>query len=468
MKKGHFILTAAVIVSLAGIGISTAAMTFSAKSDMEEEIKDHGMLKAGITKSASVSFGVAEQTLTLDISALTGEPSSALQIEEVLVSAGQQVKKGTALFRVNADSVQNIRTILQKEILDTNKACEVLEARQKELRMLASQSDDNNVIDGKYAGIIYDNRCNELQNKVDEAKEAVDDKQNQINENLLELTQKQQELVEAQKYLKEAESAVLENYDCRYQNAYYYTVYEKTRKTAENMVDQLEEQIEIFTKKNESLLYEVDEALRAYHQIALDLEKEELAAKRDYDTMLHTSETASEWYAIQMTSLDHDLQKARERYQTALRNIHQFDAAIVRGQVLSGYNGIVSEILVEAGDTVSKNDSLITLYDKEALTMNVFVQETDYLAVNQKENVDISFADAPDQMYEGRITKVTHKNPYYIVTVTIQGDVSGISEGMKGDVTFSQSVFDNSSYNDVYFSYIGEKKNGRSKGGKLA
>lgn len=443
MKKNHFILTAAVIVSLTGIGISTAAMTFSAKSDMEEENIDHGTLAAGITKSASVSIGVAEQTLNLDIGALTGEPSSALQIEEVLVSAGQQVKKGTALFRVNADSVQNIRTILQKEILDTNKACEVLEARQKELRMLASQSDDSSVIDGKYAGIIYNNRCNELQDKVDEARKAVDDKQDQINEDLLELTQKQQELVEAQKYLKEAEAAVLENYDYRYQNAYYYTVYEKTRETAENMVDQLEEQIEILTKKNESLLYEVDEALRAYHQIAQDLEKEELAAKRDYDTMIHTSETASEWYDIQMTSLDQDLQEARERYQTALRNIHQFDASIVRGQVLSGYNGIVSEILVEAGDTVSKNESLVTLYDQEALTMNVFVQETDYLAVNQEENVNISFADAPDQTYEGRITKVSQResdrsleNPYYIVTVTIHGDVSELYEGMKGDVTF--------------------------------
>ena len=63
-----------------------------------------------ITKSAAVSMGVAEQTFDLDI-------SSPLQIEEVLVSAGQQVQKGTVLFRVTEDSVQSVRTALQREIL---------------------------------------------------------------------------------------------------------------------------------------------------------------------------------------------------------------------------------------------------------------------------------------------------------------------------------------------------------------
>lgn len=452
MKKGHFILTAAAIAGIIGIGITVTAMTFSAKNNEEEnaeyhnEAVQHGTLNAGITKTASVSRGVAAQTFDLDIGALTGEPSAALEIEEVFVSEGQQVRKGTALFRVTADSVQNIRKILHQKIFDTNRDCELLEAKQRELRLQASQGYDNNVMDGKYAGMLYDNRCEELQKKADEAKKAVDDKQSQVNDNLLELTQTQQELVKAQKYLREAEIAVSENYDDRYKNAYYYTMYEKTRETAENMVNQLEKRVESLTKKNDALLYEVDEAVRGYHQVLQDLEKEKLTAKMDYDTEIHGSETAPEWYDIQMASLDNALQEASARYQTALRNSRRFNACILHNQVRSSRSGVIADILVEAGSSVSKNDRLVILYDQEAVTMNVILSEADYLAVDQEETVRISFIEYPDQIYEGSITEVSGKaydkdpeNPYYTITVTIQGDVSGLQEGMSGDITFVAS-----------------------------
>ena len=449
MKKGHFILTAVVTVGIIGIGIAAVTMIFSNKNNKEADrlyhdvAAEYGTLTVGITRTAPVSLGVAEQTLDLDIGALPGEVSAALQIEEVLVSEGQQVRKGTALFRVTADSVQEIRTVLQKEILDTNRDCELLEAKQKELRLQASQGYDNNVMDGKYAGMMYKNKCEVLQKRADDAKAAVDDRQNQVNENLLELTQTQQELTRAQKYLKEADAAVSENYDNRYKNAYYYTVYEKTKATAEDMVEQLESQIEDLTKKNESLLYEVDEAVRVYHQIVQDLEKEKLAARMDYDTEIHGSETAPEWYDIQMVRLDNALQEASERYQSALQNIRRFNARIVRNQVLSGQSGVISDIMVEAGNTVSDNDGLVTLYDQEAVTMEVVLSEADYLALDREETVHISFTEYPDQVYIGRITEASNmdygngsEDVCYIVTVNIQGDVSGFYEGMTGDVTF--------------------------------
>ena len=54
--------------------------------------------------------------------------------------------------------------------------------------------------------------------------------------------------------------------------------------------------------------------------------------------------------------------------------------------------------------------------------------------VDQEEPVEIVFAEVPDQIFEGRITKVTDQD--YVVTVTIQGDISGLYDGMTGDVTF--------------------------------
>ncbi|MDE6619606.1 MAG: HlyD family efflux transporter periplasmic adaptor subunit [Lachnospiraceae bacterium] len=449
MKRVHFILTAAIAVGIISIGTALVAQTFSIKKNREDDMAyydaaaEYGTLTVGITKTASVTPTAVEQTFDLDIGTWTDEDSAAPQIEEVLVSAGQQVRKGTALFRVTSDSVQNIRTLLQRELFDADRDCRLLEAKQRELHLLASQESDSEAINAKYADVMYSNKCAALQKRADDAKGAVDEKQNQVNETLLELTQTQEELAAAQKYLKEAEAAVSENYDNRYSNAYYYTMYEKTRETAENMVKQLEEQIERLTKQNESLLFEVDEAVRAYHQAVQDLEKEKLAVKMDYDTEIYDLATASEYYDILMVSLDNDLQEARERYQTALHNIRIFNAYIVRNQVFSEYNGILSDIVAKAGDTVGKNDTLVILYDQEAATMEVLLCEEDFLALNQEEKAKISFSNDTDVFYEGRIMNVSKKekntsskDSYYIVTVMIQGDVTSLSEGTEGDITF--------------------------------
>lgn len=449
MKKAYFILAVAVVVCMISIGIVAVAKIFPVKNEKEDIsyqdlAAEYGTLTVGITKTSAVSFGVAERVFDLDISALTGEPSASLQIEEVLVSAGQQVQKGTALFRVTPGSVQNVRTILQRKILDTDRDCSVLKARQKELRLQASQEYDNAIINGKYADAVYHNRCEAFQKKADDAKKMVDDKQNQLNENQLELTQAQLDLLEARKYLKEAEAAVSENYNNRYRDAYYYTTYENTMKTARNMVEQLEKQIGSLTKQNESLLYEVDEALRSYHQIAQDLEREKLAAKTEYNTEMHRYETASEWYDIQTAELDNALQEARGRRKSALQDIRTLNACIVHNEVLSGYNGVVSELMIEAGDTIRKNDRLVKIYDRESVTMEVSLSEEEYLAANLEETVKVSFADDPDAIYEGRITQVSNKeyddrteNSFYSITVDIHGDIPGLYEGMTGNVMFS-------------------------------
>lgn len=440
------------------MGTTVTAAVFSAQRNQEAENTSHetyhemtaeyGILARGITKTVPCTLGVAEQTWDLDVGTVTdgNSVSEGLQIEEVLVSAGQQVQKGTALFRVTQDSVRKAREHLQREILDTNRTCELLEARQKELQLQALQRYDSDMIDGKYADLTYSSKCGALQKKADDAKEAVDHKQNQVNENLLELAQAQQELWDAQKYLREAQAAVSENYENRYRDPYFYTVYGNTMETAENMVAQLESRVESLTRKNETLLYEVDETARAYRQLVQELEKEKLAAKMERDTDIYSSEMASEWYDIQSAGLGDSLEKARQRYQTALQNIRIFNASIVRGQVLSGYNGIISNIMVEAGDTMDKNDTLVIFYDQEAVTVEASLSEAEYLAVDQNKAANIVFSQHPDKIYKGIITGTLNiesdedsTSPRYKVTIAVQGDIEGFPVTKTCEVTFLTS-----------------------------
>lgn len=466
----------------AGIVIIAAAITFVALlSGTEEESfvyretsVEYGMLTVGISDESSVSIGTIEQTFDLDISALvsnetqTSKTSSAegmgggmggmqmfsigtqytsqsqsLEVEEVHVTVGQKIEAGDILYTMSAESVDKIRKTLQEDVQETLNEYETIQIEQKESRIQAQQVYETYITNGKYAKLIYDNDLAALQKAVDDAVQAVNDKQDELNENLLELTEAQEELNEANAYLKEAQGAVSENYEGRYDNPYYYTVYENTRETAEALVEKLTEQVENLTEQSESLTLEIEAAMRDLNQANMALEKGKLTSKQTYDIDTYYSNSASEWYQIQTASLDNELQSAKNSYDDAQAKLSEFDTYIVDNTVLAQYSGVITQVELEAGDSVSKDTRLIVLYDQEAVTMDVALSEEDYQTINKEGNVNISYTAYPDELYTGVISEVSDAEYdsstgelYYTVTITIQGDVSGLYEGMTGDVTF--------------------------------
>ncbi|MDE6918089.1 MAG: hypothetical protein K2P39_14990 [Lachnospiraceae bacterium] len=374
MKKIYFMTVAASVAAVAA-GIAVILVSARTKSDTDmryqEVVVEYKTLSDGKLKAR----GVIEQKFDPDISALVNvegvqdsQMDSALlglQVSEVLVSAGQQVKRGTPLFRATPDSVDTVRSILQKEAVDAARNCSALRDLQKQTRLLVAQQYDSAVMDGRYADMLCAEQCAELERRADDAKTAVEDKQNQINENLQELAQAQQELAQAQKFLREAQAAVSESYDNRYDNAYYYTVYENTRESAQNMTGQLEEKVKSLTEKNEQLLYEADEAVRTYHQVLLDTEKEKLAARMDCDMAACHSETAQQWREVQTAYLENDLQDAQNDYLSKLQNLRAFDAETARGRVVSDSSGTVAEVVIAPGDCVQQNDTIVIMYGRE-------------------------------------------------------------------------------------------------------
>ena len=91
---------------------------------------------------------------------------------------------------------------------------------------------------------------------------------------------------------------------------------------------------------------------------------------------------------------------------------------------------------------MTRNTSLVTLYDASDVTMEITVSEDDYKAIDQDGEVNITYTVYPDVVYNGVISEVSDAaydsssgEVYYTITVTVQGDVSGLYEGMTGDVT---------------------------------
>ena len=464
-------------IAILGIAATTGVLIWKNGQTSEvtyrETTVEYGNLTVGITEDSTVNIGTVSQTFDLDISALVSSDSSSssstsqndsmggmgmqmfsfggdtytsqsqeMVIDSVHITVGQEIQAGDVLYTLTEDSVEEIRTQLEEDVDDTLADYQALTVEQQQSYLTAKQGYDTYVTNGSLAELTYNKKLQDLQDKVDEAADTLEEKQNQVNENLEKLVELQEELTSAKKDLKDAEAAVSENHDNRYNDPYYYTVYLNTRDMAQTIVDEIEDDIESLTDENETLLTEIGEATRSWNEACRNLESEKLTAQQTLETDQYYASVSSEWYSIQTTSLDNEKQSAYASYESAVKKLDEFNSYIVGNDVIAEYSGVVTEVPLEEGDGVTRNTSLVTLYDASDVTMEITVSEDDYKAIDQDGEVNITYTAYPDVVYNGVISEVSDAaydsssgEVYYTITVTVQGDVSGLYEGMTGDVT---------------------------------
>lgn len=464
-------------IAILGIAATTGVLIWKNGQTSEvtyrETTVEYGDLTVGITEDSTVNIGTVSQTFDLDISALVSSDSSSssstsqndsmggmgmqmfsfggdtytsqsqeMVIDSVHITVGQEIQAGDVLYTLTEDSVEEIRTQLEEDVEDTLADYQELTVEQQQSYLTAKQGYDTYVTNGSLAELTYNKELQDLQDKVDEAADTLEEKQNQVNENLEKLVELQEELTSAKKDLKDAEAAVSENHDNRYNDPYYYTVYLNTRDMAQTIVDEIEDDIESLTDENETLLAEIGEATRSWNETCRNLESEKLTAQQTLETDQYYASVSSEWYSIQTTSLDNEKQSAYASYESAVKKLDEFNSYIVGNDVIAEYSGVVTEVPLEEGDGVTRNTSLVTLYDASDVTMEITVSEDGYKAIDQDGEVNITYTAYPDVVYSGIISEVSDAaydsssgEVYYTITVTVQGDVSGLYEGMTGDVT---------------------------------
>ena len=464
-------------IAILGIAATTGVLIWKNGQTSEvtyrETTVEYGNLTVGITEDSTVNIGTVSQTFDLDISALVSSDSSSssstsqndsmggmgmqmfsfggdtytsqsqeMVIDSVHITVGQEIQAGDVLYTLTEDSVEEIRTQLEEDVEDTLADYQALTVEQQQSYLTAKQGYDTYVTNGSLAELTYNKKLQDLQDKVDEAADTLEEKQNQVNENLEKLVELQEELTSAKKDLKDAEAAVSENHDNRYNDPYYYTVYLNTRDMAQTIVDEIEDDIESLTDENETLLTEIGEATRSWNEACRNLESEKLTAQQTLETDQYYASVSSEWYSIQTTSLDNEKQSAYASYESAVKKLDEFNSYIVGNDVIAEDSGVVTEVPLEEGDGVTRNTSLVTLYDASDVTMEITVSEDGYKAIDQDGEVNITYTAYPDVVYNGVISEVSDAaydsssgEVYYTITVTVQGDVSGLYEGMTGDVT---------------------------------
>ena len=477
--------------------IVAGSVALSTGNDTEVIYKEttvkYGTLVKGVTESGSVDIGTVNQTFDLDMSALKrtstssdsssssssnssnsaasgfggmgasggaqggldmfgnifnmGGSSSAdrgddssLTVAEVLVSVGQQVSEGDPLYRLEEDCVSELEEELQSNVEKAKADLEAVEADQTLSRQKAKYTYDSSTAYGSYIDTEYSTTLQELQNTADSAETTLEQAKSNLEDYQAQLEEVTEAYEDAEQVLSNCQYS-LNNTDAA-DDTYGYVYYAQLTQQAQSTADSLEQQKEELEQKVEQAEENVSTAESAYNKAKRESEQGKLTAAETKQLRTLAYNIAQETYDIALGYLEQKLSDQQETYDETVEKWNEFSTYIDGDTVCARYNGVITGVELEAGDKISTGTSLVSLYDMDEVTMTVTVDEDDMTDISLGSAANVALTAYPDQTFTSKVTAIgdatadSSGNVIYDVTVTLEGDVSGLFQGMTGDVTF--------------------------------
>lgn len=461
----------AAVLAIVVTGVITAVSLQKEESAYRETTVQYGDLTVGITENGSIEIGTTTQELELDISAYTVQEGAfwtggmqlgvsmpgigtqtdqssrerstdtrALVVESIIVSEGEQISAGDALFKLTQESVDALREEMTADIAEAGLTLKQLNTQQKSTALSAFQSYESNVTYGEAAQIEYEEALEEADTTYTEAQEALTEAQEAL-EKLQEKTANLTEQYAQETHLYE-EAAYLAEYIDREEDPYGYVkaleLKEKALATKDSTQEALEEAREETQEK------EAEVAILTLELTAAKKQQElmRIEAQSVYDARVLKYQNASELYQIETELIAEQKQAALEEYESAVAKLAELEETISDYTLVSEHTGVITQIAVAEGDSLGRGSELLTLNDYDEVTMTVSVAEDDIRQIAVGDRVNIKVSAFPDQIYTGMVEEISdaqidsNSQVTYDVTVSVAGDVNGLYEGMSGEVTF--------------------------------
>ncbi len=463
----------------------------------KEATVKYGTLVKGVTESGSVDIGTVDQTFDLDMSALkrtdssnssssdgssgstagsssgsggfggmsasgggaqggldmfgqifnrggsssnSSSDDSTLTVAEVVVSVGQQVCEGDPLYLLEEDSVTELEEELQSNVEKAKADLEAVEADQTLSRQQAKYTYDSSTAYSSYIDTEYSTTLQELQNTADSAESTLEQAKSSLEDYQAQLTEITAAYEDAEQLLANCQYSL--NSTDPADDTYGYVYFAQLTEQAQSTVDSLEQQKEELEQKVEQAEENVTTAENAYNKAKRELAQGKLTATETKQLRTLAYNTAQETYDIALGYLAQDLADQQDTYDETLEKWNEFSTYIDGHAVCAKYNGVITSVELEAGDKISTGTSLVTLYDMDEVTMTVTVEEDDMTDISLGSAANVALTAYPEDLFTAKVTAIgdaasdSSGNITYDVTVTLEGDVSGLFQSMTGDVTF--------------------------------
>ena len=361
-------------------------------------------------------------------------------VEQIMVSVGQEIKQGDLLLKLTEESVDEIRSQLEADFTEAENDLQSIESEQKSSKLEATQNYDSSVLYGKFAQSEYDEALEKAEKEVESKEESLGVVQEELALYEQDLTSATEEYNEAVEYCTNITETV-DAMDKASDPAWYLSL-EETRQTSQNTVDTLAKKIETLESDIEKTTEELDTCTEELEKAKRELESVKLSAKQTYDLRMLASNTAQETYDIAIGYLEEEASEQQKAYDSAKEKLEEFDSAISECGIYADYDGVITEINVEEGDTITTDTAIVTLYN-ENVTMTATLEESDAEVVEVGSVANITLVAYPDVVYEGVVSEIgdaqydsSSGNVYYDVTVKVDGSAADFYQGMTGEVTF--------------------------------
>lgn len=424
--------------------------------------------KITYTSSGSVDVGTKTMSLSLDISEFaaskgfsmdsfmggmampgmdgqTSDSSSGtrtLKVEEVYVESGEEIQTGDPVLKLTQESVDSLRTLLTEDVSSAKTAYEEAMTAARQADQQAQADYEMNLLYAEHADSTYEETLSELKENVESKQEALSEAQENYDEAVQELEEKEALLTEEKQVLENA-SFTQEGTD-KEENLYWWIVAYETEREAKELVTSLTEEIE----ELKDTITEYEEAVaEAERNLALanrDLQEGEIEAEIEREKQTYQAENAQEIYEVTTGQGSFNEQQAKADYEEAQEKLAEFDRMIVDQVICAENDGVITAVYVEAGDTLTQDAELISVNDREEVTITLSVEEDDMDFTALGSQAQIVAAALSDQVFTGVVTEIgdaeidsnTNKTTYSVV-VTVQNPESLLYQDMTAEVTFS-------------------------------
>lgn len=457
--KKAFLITGSVlalVLVMGGIGYGIYKSGSADEGVYKETTVEYGPLTVGVTESGTVSVGTVQQKFDLDISkyaaendlfsgwhggfdveeASSNKSGRTLDVEEVYVRIGQQVKKGDPIFRVSADSTETIRSELVSDKESAKVTYEKLLVEQKKMQLEARQEYDKDVTYGKAADAEYEETVYELQKKADDILEDYTDAVEELSEMQEDYDRIKADYPKAQAYLAETEAALQLD-----QTTYWNLKNASLRKTAKERVDSEKDAIEEYEDKIEEQNQKLTQLKSDYDEAVKKLELGRAEAESARKKRAFRLGSAAEIYSIATDKIEYNAKVAQEDLADAGEKLEKFDTYIKDNIVSAEHDGVVTAVSLQKGDTVQKDTAVVTLNNYDDIIVKVSVDDETVRDLKVGVPVKLHFNAAPDGDFTGTVSKIgdstiKDNSVTYAIEIAVSGDVARLYGGMTSEVTF--------------------------------
>lgn len=476
MKKKRIVIISMGALLLAAAGIFLFCISHKEKAQVSKEPVERQLPEGMITASGLTSVGMNTEILKLDFL------STELYVEESYLSVGDEVEAGTKVFKISEETLKEAKKELSDKVTETELAYRQGAIDYEADLLEADSTYQKASISAAYAQTNYEKqeaeekqKVKDLQEQVEQARELLEEYRKSEEEDYYRTYYQIDELYEEYYEHFQLLMSFYEKWDVEELSGEEQTGNSGAQMTA--MGNQAgsgdTEKLSVYQELDELVTQEGEEyqtALENYEkakatakaglkkaesdltdleaqltQAQTEYEQNLIEYKAEYDTALAENEDAELIYSTTKQSLEETLEDLKDEMEEAKENQDSFLEALSDGCFYTEKAGTIVVNAVTDDTYLSGNTLVIAYSNPETVSITAQVDQDDIAQISIGEQAYVMISEYGN--YEGTVTTInpvtqaeSRTSVTYEVTVTLTGDVQGLTSNLTAYVYFGDEI----------------------------